>query len=179
MIGVLFFRFRIDQNIIDLKDSLAQKKEIVQAVTPLLKRHRGLTSKAQLLERRYQQEHKLVALNYILSVFQKQLFDHLSINDTTFTIKGTSTDPRQWQLFYTRLQADKYFKTVTLSNIRRVNEGYVFDLLLDSFIKHNMREAATTKQLPSFKHLIASLNENQRLHLTTLFYHLPFRILSH
>ncbi|QQR63494.1 hypothetical protein IPH70_03205 [Candidatus Roizmanbacteria bacterium] len=36
VIGVLFYRFRIDQNIIDLKDSLDQKKEIVQAVKPLL-----------------------------------------------------------------------------------------------------------------------------------------------
>ncbi len=137
VIGVLFFRFRIDQNIIDLKDSLAQKKEIVQAVTPLLEEASRVNQQSVAIRKvTAQQEHKLVALNYILSVFPEAVvLTTLSINDTTFTLKGTSTDPRQLQLFYTRLQADKYFKTVTLSNIRRVNEGYVFDLVLDSFIK--------------------------------------------
>ena len=36
VIGVFFYRFQIDQKIIDLKEGVEQKKEIVKIVLPLL-----------------------------------------------------------------------------------------------------------------------------------------------
>lgn len=137
VIGVLFFRFRIDQNIIDLKDSLNQKKEIVEAVKPLLDEAERVNSQSVAIRKvAAKQDLQLSALNYILSVFPESVvLTTLSINDAAYTLKGTSTDPRQLQLFYARLQTDKRFKTVSLSNIRRVNDGYVFDLVLDTFVK--------------------------------------------
>jgi len=36
VIGVFFYRFQIDQRIIDLKEGVDQKKEIVKIVLPLL-----------------------------------------------------------------------------------------------------------------------------------------------
>lgn len=137
VIGVLFFRFRIDQNIIDLKDSLDQKKEIVEAVTPLLDEAERVNNQSVAIRKvAAKQDLQLSALNYILSVFPESVvLTTLNINDVTYTLKGTSTDPRQLQLFYARLQTDKRFKTISLSNIRRVNEGYVFDLVLDTFVK--------------------------------------------
>lgn len=137
VIGVLFFRFRIDQNIIDLKDALSQKKEIVEAVTPLLEEASRVNDQSVAIKKvTVQQDLQLAALNYILSIFPEAIvLTTLNINDTTYTLKGTSSDPRQLQLFYARLQADKRFKLVSLSNIRRVNEGYVFDLVLTTFVK--------------------------------------------
>jgi len=137
VIGVLFYRFRVDQNIIDLKDSLNQKKEIITAVQPLLDEAERVNSQSVGIKKiAAQQDLQLSALNYILSVFPESIvLTTLNINDGIYSLKGTSINPRHLQLFYAKLQADKRFKVVTLSNIRRVNEGYVFDLLLETFVK--------------------------------------------
>ena len=137
VIGVLFFRFRIDQNIMDLKDSLDQKKEIVEAVKPLLEEAERVNNQSIAIRKvTAEQDIQLSALNYILSVFPESIvLTTLDINKATYTLKGTSTDSRQLQLFYTRLQGDKRFKSVSLSNIRRVDEGYVFDLVLGDYQK--------------------------------------------
>ena len=41
VIAVFFYRFKIDQEVIDLRDELKQKQEIVQVSSPLLKRSSG------------------------------------------------------------------------------------------------------------------------------------------
>lgn len=137
VIGVLFYRFRIDQNIIDLKDALDQKKEIVQAVSPLLEEAEKVNSQSVAIKKvTADQDRQLSALNYILSVFPEAVkLSTLTIDENTYSLKGTSTDSRQLQLFYARLQTDKRFKTVTLSNIKRVDGGYLFDLLLESYVR--------------------------------------------
>lgn len=136
VIGVLFYRFSIDQSIIDLKDSLDQKKEIVEAVKPLLDEAEKVNNQSVAIRKvTSKQEYQLATINYILSVFPDSVvLTTLEISESTYTLKGTSTDPRQLQLFNAKLQNDKKFKSVTLSNIRRVDEGYVFDLVLDTFI---------------------------------------------
>lgn len=136
VIGVLFYRFRIDQNIIDLKDSLDQKKEIIQAVKPLIDEAEKVNNQSIAI-RKITNEQLLhqEALNYILSIFPEAIFlNSLKANGTQFALRGTSIDSRQLQLFYARLQADKRFTTVTLSNIKREEQGYVFDLVLESYI---------------------------------------------
>lgn len=135
VIGVLFYRFRIDQNIIDLKDSLAQKKEIVAAVKPLLDEAEKVNNQSIAIKKvASEQNIQLSALKYIMSIFPESVsLTSLSIGELDFTLKGTTSDSRQLQLFYARLQTDKRFKSVTLSNIRRVEEGYMFDLVLSNY----------------------------------------------
>src|SRR3989344_8661356 len=36
VIGVFFYRFQVDQRVIDLKEAVGQKKEIIEIVLPLL-----------------------------------------------------------------------------------------------------------------------------------------------
>ncbi len=136
VIGVLFYRFSVDQSIIDLKDSLDQKKEIVEAVKPLLDEAEKVNNQSVAIRKvTSEQDYQLAALNYILSVFPESVvLTTLDISESTYTLKGTSIDPRQLQLFNARLQKDKKFKSVSLSNIRRVDEGYVFDLALETFL---------------------------------------------
>lgn len=135
VIGVLFYRFRVDQSIIDLKDSLSQKKEIIAAVKPLLDEAEKVNSQSIAIKKvTSEQNVQLSALKYIMSVFPEAAYlTSLTISELDFTLKGTSTDSRQLQLFYARLQTDKRFETVNLSNIRKVDEGYVFDLILGNY----------------------------------------------
>lgn len=45
VIAVFFYRFQIDQKIIDLKESVDQKKEILQIVLPLLNQASNIDKK--------------------------------------------------------------------------------------------------------------------------------------
>ena len=96
VIGVLFYRFRIDQNIIDLKDSLDQKKEIVQAVKPLLDEAEKVNNQSIAIKKvTSEQERQISAVNYILSVFPEAVnLTTLNIDDNTYSLRGTSTSDR-------------------------------------------------------------------------------------
>ena len=141
VIGVLFYRFRIDQNIIDLKDSLDQKREIVVAVKPLLNEAEKVNNQGIAIRKitREQQLHT-DSINYLLSVFPEAIFlNSLSISDGQLRLKGTATNSRQLQLFYARLQTEKRFKSVALSNIQREGQGYIFNMVLNSYLDPKAR----------------------------------------
>ncbi|QQR64420.1 PilN domain-containing protein [Candidatus Roizmanbacteria bacterium] len=72
---------------------------------------------------------------YLVSIPEAVNLTTLNIDDNTYSLRGTSSDSRQLQLFYARLQTDRRFKSVILSNIKRVEQGYLFDLVLNSYQK--------------------------------------------
>src|SRR3990167_132722 len=50
VIGVFFYRFQIDQRIIDLKEGVEQKKEIVKIVLPLLNEVAKIDKKTLIID---------------------------------------------------------------------------------------------------------------------------------
>lgn len=136
VIGVLFFRFRIDQNIIDLKDSIDQKKEIIEVVKPILAETQKIKKKEISIRKVLAtQDSFLSSLDYIRSVFpETSRLTDMAIEGDKITLKGISTNPQHLQAFYKRLKADKKFKTVELIDIKRTVEGYEFTLNLKDFI---------------------------------------------
>lgn len=137
VISVLFYRFRIDQSIIDLKDSLEQKKEIVRVVRPLLNQAEKVNNQMVAIEKvTTDQTAHLASIDYILSIFPQSLFlSKLAVEDRKIMLTGTALDSRHLQLFYARLKKEARFSKVNLSNIKRGAEGYTFDLVLENF-KH-------------------------------------------
>ncbi len=135
VIGVLFYRFRIDQNIIDLKDSLQQKREIIEAVQPLLQEAEKVNDQTIAIRKIvHEQSVQTSAIQYLLSTFpQAATLEKLVINENSFDLVGTTIDSRELQLFYARLQQDKRFQTVNLSNIKRGESGYSFTMTLENF----------------------------------------------
>ena len=125
VIGVLFYRFRIDQNIIDLKDSLQQKKEIVEAVQPLLKEAEKVNDQTIAIRKIVnEQSVQSTAVQYLLSTFpQAATLEKLVITENSFNLEGTTIDSRELQLFYARLKQEQRFKTIDLANIKRGASG--------------------------------------------------------
>ncbi len=135
VIGVFFYRFQIDQRIVDLKESVDQKKEIVQVVLPLLK-------EAELIDRRTiesenifrKQQKSTVMLQYFLSQFPAGItLINLEINPDSVKATGNAYDPRQLEAFYTLLRKDKRFDTVELQTLKKTEFGYSFVLNLAKF----------------------------------------------
>ena len=69
VIGVFFYRFQIDQKIIDLKESVMQKKEIVEIVLPLLNEASRIDQKSQEINKVIKKQQNFnEMLKYLLSI---------------------------------------------------------------------------------------------------------------
>lgn len=135
VIGVFFYRFQIDQRIIDLKESVDQKKEIVQVVLPLLK-------EADLIDRRTKESDNIfkkqikfkTMFQYFLSQFPAGLtLINLEINPDSIKATGNAYDPRQLEAFYTLLKKDGRFATVEIQTLKKTEFGYSFVFSLSKF----------------------------------------------
>ncbi len=135
VIGVFFYRFQIDQQIIDLKESVDQKKEIVQVVNPLLTEAEIITKRTATSEDVIQtQTHFTRMVNYFLAQFpESATLSDLKLDTNSLTIAGTTTDLPQLQSFYSLLKTEKKFKVVDLSSIKKTDYGYDFNLKLANY----------------------------------------------
>lgn len=135
VIGVFFYRFQIDQRIVDLKESVDQKKEIVQVVLPLLK-------EAELIDKRTfetkqifdKQQQFSSMIQYFLSQFPLNIsLINLEVTQDSLKATGSSFDARQLQAFYAVLKKDSKFTTIQLQNLQKTESGYSFVLNLNKF----------------------------------------------
>ncbi len=136
VIGVFFYRFRIDQSIIDLKESVDQKREIIQVVSPLLKQ-------AELIDERTREIKQIIGsqkslglmINYLLSIFPQDItLNNLEIGGKSLKMTGKASDPKIIQTFYQVLKRDKKFTSIDLQNIKRGEDGYSLVLNLTGFV---------------------------------------------
>src|SRR3989339_18373 len=136
VIGVFFYRFQIDQRIIDLKEGVEQKKEIVKIVLPLLNEAAKIDKKTLIINESIQKQNKFREMfDYFLSTFPETIFlTSMKIKGESITITGDATNAQHLQSFYTLLKRDSKFKTVSLKNIKKTESGYNFELFLDKFI---------------------------------------------
>lgn len=132
VIIVFFIKFKIDQDIIDLKEAVSQKEEIINVSRPLLDEAKIIDKKTKEVKLiADEQDTFLASTSYIFSVFPKELFlDKLSISGAQTTLAGLSANPNAIRAFLNRLQADARYKTTTLKSIKKADDGlhFVFEL---------------------------------------------------
>jgi len=135
VIGVFFYRFQIDQRIIDLKESVEQKKEIVKIVLPLLNEAAKIDKKTSIIDDTLLEQKKFGGmLDYFIASFPETVtLTNLEIKGGAVKIMGDATDAKHLQSFYSTLKKENKFKTVNLQSIKRTETGYNFILLLDKF----------------------------------------------
>ncbi len=128
LLGVFFFRLRIDQNIEELEDSIGQKRQIFQVVKPLLT-HAGLVdARMKAVDSVVrEQERQLEIFNLIYSSFPEQLFlTRLTFDTTGLVFSGTASDPRILEMFYKKLKTHDSLKSIVLNKVRRTETDYEF-----------------------------------------------------
>lgn len=135
VIGVFFYRFQIDQRIVDFKESVDQKKEIVQVVLPLLQQAEIIDQRSTESKKIFQKQQQLNSMmQYFLSQFPSNIkLVSLEINPDSIKATGNSFDARQLQAFYTILKKDNKFTNIQLLNLRKTEFGYSFVLSLDNY----------------------------------------------
>ena len=135
VIGVFFYRFQIDQSIIDLREGVDQKKEIVQIVLPLLNEATKFDKKISIIEKTIvKQKNFNTMFEYFITSFPETItLMSMEIKDGSIKITGDANNPKHLQAFYLFLKKDKKFKAITFQNIKKTETGYNFILLLDKF----------------------------------------------
>jgi len=135
VISVLFFRFTIDQSIIDLKDTIVQQEEIIKSVKPIIDESEILDSKLKnIKELTKNQEHYKQQIDYLLSIFPSSAFlSKFIISDEVTSMQGEILNLTNLQSFFNRLKSDKRYSEVDLGEIKRSEKGFSFVLSLNKF----------------------------------------------
>ncbi|MEX1052581.1 MAG: PilN domain-containing protein [Patescibacteria group bacterium] len=135
VISVLFFRFTIDQSIIDLKESINQQEELLKAVRPILDESQRIDAKlkkADLIIK--DQEILSEQLNYLLPTFPSTVFlNTLAFTKESARMDGIILNPTHLQAFVNKIKEENLYKDVSLSAIERTEQGYAFSITLNGF----------------------------------------------
>jgi Tfp pilus assembly protein PilN len=135
VISVFFYRFKIDQEIIDLKDELQQKQEIVAVSDPLLKEAEIVDLKTkQIREILVSQALFAESFTYFLETFPLKLtIKRLDIQGGVYKFESSTSDPETIRGYITKLRQDKKFKQVTLGSIKRNGVEFLVPFTLSDF----------------------------------------------
>lgn len=135
VIGVFFFRFQVDQRIIDLKEAVEQKKEIVQIVLPLLNEASRIDKKTTQIETILNQQSSFESMaKYFLSIFPESMqLNNMEMLSDSMKVSGTASNPAHLQAFFQLMKQDKKFGDVTFQTIKKGDNGYDFVLNLSKW----------------------------------------------
>ena len=135
VIGVFFYRFQIDQRIVDLKEAVDQKKEIVEIVLPLLQEASRIDKKTKEIEIIIKQQNDFQSMiQYFLSTFpETATLNAMEVVGDSIKIVGTSSNPTHLQAFFLVLKKDNKFSKIEFKNIKKIDYSYSFSLNLNRF----------------------------------------------
>ena len=135
VIIVFFYRFQVDQEIVDLKDSVRQKGEIIAVSSSLLKDVQAVELKARSIEQvAVQQETMKEMYDYFFSSFPTDLYlTKLEFGDTGLHIEGYTTNIEMVRLYNARLKKEQRFKSVKLESLKKQDLNFVFIFSMSEF----------------------------------------------
>ena len=134
-ICVFFFRFKVDQDIVDLKDKLNQKQSIVVATQDLLTRVQEVDAKMKQVTVLLDEQDFLQAqFGYISNKIPGDIrLSEFQLTDQGMIFRGVSQTIEPVKAMYESLQKENRFKKIELSNIEKSEGGFAFDMTLSDF----------------------------------------------
>lgn len=132
VICVFFYRFKVDQEIVDLKDALNQKQQIVNATQLLIDEVKVVSKKVGEINTVFaQQDISQDLLSYFFDRFPANLrLTRVRLVDGSLDVDGVTDDPNSVRIFYDSLKSENRFKNINLKNVRKTEDGYAFSLEL-------------------------------------------------
>lgn len=133
VIGVFFYRFTVDQRVIDLRESINQKQEIIKVAQPLIKEAKTMHAKTTVIKSLLDKQKGFTdKFDSILSVIPQTITLHtLTIAETTIDLKGDATDVTIIRALYERLKKNRQFKNIVINQITKKDGLYGFSINID------------------------------------------------
>lgn len=135
VICVFFYRFKVDQDIVDLKDGLQQKQQIVNATQKLLDEVKVVSTKVGNVKTVFaKQETSSTLYSYFFDRLPNTLtLKRFRLSGTSIEVEGVTDDANSVRIFYDSLKSENRFKEIELRNVRKEENGYTFSLRLQDF----------------------------------------------
>lgn len=135
VIFVFFYKFKVDQEIIDLKEAVDQKKEIIEISQSLLKEAKAAELKITQVKPILNDQTALIdQFNYLLSIFPQPLFlTKLKLNEDQTGLEGYSQDVNVIKQFYYQLKEDQKYKDIKLATLKKTKIGFQFVMNLAQY----------------------------------------------
>lgn len=135
IILVFFYRFKVDQEIVDLKDSVKQKQEIIIVSKPLLDEASKLIQvldNAQIISDN--QNHFQSLFSYFINSFPKQItLNKLQINQNGIEFEGVTQDIKIVHRYQQKILSEGKFKKINLKQIKKIENGFLINFSLTEF----------------------------------------------
>ncbi len=134
-ICVFFYRFKVDQEIVDLKDKLSQRQSIVESTSELVNRVQEIDAKMKQVQLVLdEQKNFQVQYTYTLSqIPQEILIENFQMTADSIDIDGTADTVDPIKKMYDGLQADNKYNIIDLSTIEKGENRFSFSLHLAEF----------------------------------------------
>ena len=128
VIGVFFYRFKVDQEMVDLEEATGQKKEIVQVAQPLIKEAKKEAFKLDQVKLiTTKQQSFLEAIDYLLSLFPENFFlNKIKVSGDVISLAGITQAPDILNKFLSRVRKEARFEKIELTNIKKGEQGLEF-----------------------------------------------------
>lgn len=136
VICVFFFRFKVDQEIVDLKDGLQQKKQIIESTKSLLDEVAFLENRTKTVSDIAVDQEKFQGMfEYFLSSLPPDvIITSLAVERTKISCEGYSLNPATIQQYKEQLSGEARFEKVNLLSVRKTDLGFAFSLILENYV---------------------------------------------
>lgn len=130
VIGVFFYRFKIDQEIIDLKEKVQQKKEIFKITQPLLDEAQLINKESTFIQDVLAKQSNFNEdTQYIFNnIPSEMILNNVSVDEKAIVIEGISQSSNRIKQLTEILQKSNKFKEVQISKIDKSETGYQFSI---------------------------------------------------
>lgn len=135
VICVFFYRFRVDQEIVDLKDGLTQKKEIINATTQLLNEVRIIDTKLNVAASILNEQDTLSGLfSYFITTLPSDFqINKITMRDDSISFEGYTQNVESIKQFEENVKAEGRFQEVKPESVERTRDGFTFTYSLNNY----------------------------------------------
>ena len=135
VIGVLFYRFRVDQSIIDLKERIDDKKVIIKETAPFVVEAKKIETQSKNIQAIISENSRfLQMLQYIFSQFpQDANLSRAQVTEKTVSLTGKIQNAKHLQQYILLLKNDGRFATIELPSLVKAEDGFTFILTLNNY----------------------------------------------
>jgi len=133
VISVFFFRFQVDQEIIDLKESIGQKEEIIKVTKPLVTDAKLINSKITTIKTLLADQNRDSSLiSYLFtSIPQDIILKSFKFEEKAITVQGNAVAVSAIKNFVSITESQKQFKKVTINDVVKDSSGFSFSIVFD------------------------------------------------
>lgn len=127
VLSVFFFRFRIDREHTDLKESVTQKQALLESISDLEMEIRNVQGKLSNIKKISQGQDSILKIIRFLQDNSPSdvTFASLSISKDKVSLAAVAGNLKSFSYFLNIIQADKKFTDTTLEDISRKTDGKV------------------------------------------------------